>query len=127
MICAQTFRKKVLRFNFLILFIYLFIFRKKPDGCIPGYYFAHGYCYCFLELHLFFFFFFNLFFERREGRQKKKRNISVWLPLACPQQGTGPKPRHAPWLGIEPMTLCLTGQHSIHRATRARAEREILR
>ena len=28
-----------------------FIFRNKADYCIPGYYFAYGYHYCFLELH----------------------------------------------------------------------------
>ena len=30
----------------------IFIFRNKTDYYIPGYYFAHGYRYCFLELHL---------------------------------------------------------------------------
>ena len=31
--------------------ISLFIFRNKTDDCIPGYYFAYGYHYCFLEVH----------------------------------------------------------------------------
>ena len=30
---------------------YLLIFRNKTNYHIPGYYFAYGYCYCFLELH----------------------------------------------------------------------------
>ena len=30
---------------------------------------------------------FYLFLER-EGREKKERNITVWLPLACPLLGT---------------------------------------
>ena len=42
----------------------------------------------------FFSFFFKdfiyLFWERGEGREKKERNIYVWLPLACPQLGTQP-------------------------------------
>ena len=35
--------------------------------------------------------FIYLFLERGEGREKKReRNINVWLPLACPPQGTWP-------------------------------------
>ena len=34
---------------------------------------------------------FYLFLERGEGREKdRERNISVWLPLTCPQLGTWP-------------------------------------
>ena len=36
-------------------------------------------------------------------------------------RGPGPKPRHVPWLGIEPVTLWFAGQHSIHWATPGRA------
>ena len=36
--------------------------------------------------------------------------------------GPGPQPRHVPWLGIKPVTLCFTGQCSIHWATPARAD-----
>ena len=50
---AQTFRKKIFHFNFVIQFIYLFIFRNKTMYCIPGYYFVYGYCYCFLELYFY--------------------------------------------------------------------------
>ena len=55
---------------------------------------------------------------RGEGRE---RNINVWLPLTCPQQGPGPQPRHVPWLGIEPPTLWFAGKHSIHWVAPARA------
>ena len=35
--------------------------------------------------------FIYLFFERGEGREKEReRNITVWLPLACPQLETWP-------------------------------------
>ena len=38
-----------------------------------------------------------LFLERGEGREKQReRNIHVWLPLAHPQPGTRPTPRHVP-------------------------------
>ena len=41
--------------------------------------------------------FIYLFLERGEGRKKKrKRDISVWLPLKCPHWGPGPQPRHVP-------------------------------
>ena len=34
----------------------------------------------------------------------------------APCWGPGQQPRHVPWLGIKPATLCFTGQHSIHWA-----------
>ena len=34
--------------------------------------------------------FIYLFLDRGEGREKKKRNINVWLPLARPLLGTWP-------------------------------------
>ena len=35
--------------------------------------------------------------------------------LHAPHWGPGPKPRHVPWLGIEPETLWFfAGWHSIH-------------
>ena len=45
---GPNFQEKNLSFYFLLQ---LFIFRNKTDYRIPGYYFAYGYCYCFLELH----------------------------------------------------------------------------
>ena len=38
----------------------------------------------------------------------------------APYWGPGLKPRHVPWLGIKPATLCFTGRHPIHWATPAR-------
>ena len=52
-IFGPNFQEKVVRFNFLIQFIYLFIFRNKTDYHIPRYYFAYRYHYCFLELHFY--------------------------------------------------------------------------
>ena len=33
---------------------------------------------------------FYLFLERGEGREKERRETSVWLPLSCPLLGTWP-------------------------------------
>ena len=44
--------------------------------------------------------------------------------LHAPYWRPGPQPRHVPWLGIKPVTLWFTGQHSIHWATPARAQRD---
>ena len=65
-----------------------------------------------------------LFFLEREGKsgRKKRRVISVCgCLLHSPNWGHGLQPRHVPWLGIEPVTLWFTSQHSIHWATPARA------
>ena len=56
---------------------------------------------------------FYLFLERGEGGRGREtlmweRNIN-WLPLACPQPGTWPQPRHVPWPGIEPVTFQFAG------------------
>ena len=40
----------------------------------------------------------------REGKEKEG-NINVWLPLTHLYWGPGLKPRHVPWLGMEPATL----------------------
>ena len=34
---------------------------------------------------------FIYFLERGEGKGERERNISVWLPLMCPQLGTWPE------------------------------------
>ena len=48
--------------------------------------------------------------------------IYMYDCLSCtPYWGLGPQPRHVPWLGIGLATLWLTGQHSIHWATPAKA------
>ena len=64
-----------------------------------------------------------LFLERGEGREKdRERNINVWLPLLHHLLGTCLQPRHVPWLGIGPATLCFAGRCSIHWATPAIAK-----
>ena len=45
--------------------------------------------------------------------------------LHTPYWGPGLQPRHVPWLGIKPVTLWFTGQHSIHWATPARADSHV--
>ena len=67
--------------------------------------------------------FIYLFLERRERREKEReRNTNIWLPPACPpHEGPGPQPRYAPQLGIKPVILWLSGQHSIHWDTPAKA------
>ena len=77
-----------------------------------------------LILSLYFYFlkdFIYLSLEGKGGRQRE-RNIRVWWVLSCaPYQGPGPQSRHVPWLGIEPVTPCFAGWHSIHWAIPARA------
>ena len=76
-----------------------------------------------MVVKLFHFFkdFIYLFLEIGE-RKEKERKTSMCGCLSCaPYRGPGPQPRHVPWLGIEPVTLWFTGQHSIHWATLARA------
>ena len=44
-----------------------------------------------------------------------------------PYWGPGHQPRHVPWLGIKPARLWFTGWYSIHWATPARAEKNIIK
>ena len=61
-----------------------------------------------------------LFLERGEGREKG-RETSMCGCLSCaPTWGPGPQPRHVPWLGIKPATLCFAVQCSIYWVTPAR-------
>ena len=63
-----------------------------------------------------------LFLERGEGREKEReRNTHVCFPLTHPLLGTWPTAQSRARLGIKPVTLWFTGQHSIHWATPARA------
>ena len=65
----------------------------------------------------------SLFLESGEGGRRRGRETSVYGYLSCaPYWGHGPQPRHMPWLGIKPVALWFTGQHSIHWATPARAK-----
>ena len=79
------------------------------------------------NLYNFFEDFIYFFLERGEEREKEReRNINVWEIPGCflhtPNWGPGLKPRHVPWLGIEPATFRFTGWISIHWATPPRAE-----
>ena len=70
--------------------------------------------------------------RRREGERERERNINVWekhwlVASHTPNWGTGPEPRHVPWLGIKLVTFWFTDQHSIHWATPARTERAHLK
>ena len=65
---------------------------------------------------------FIYFLRQGIGRRKRGRETSVCGCLLCALYwGPDLQPRHVPWLGIEPVTLCFTGPHSIHWATPARA------
>ena len=50
--------------------------------------------------------------ERKGGERKRERETLTGYSRMCPNQGLNPQPRHVPWLGIEPATLCCTGQRS---------------
>ena len=60
---------------------------------------------------------------KRKGKGGRKRRIEPliqekhhvdWVPLARPQPGAGPPPRHVPGPGIESATRWSAGQHSVH-------------
>ena len=84
-----------------------------------------------LKRFYFFIYFLNfiyLFLEKGEGRKKEReRNINVWLPLDCPLLGTWPSTQACALTGNLSRDLWCTGQHSIHRATPARADFFIFR
>ena len=73
-------------------------------------------------IYVFFKDFIYLFLERGERRETERETSMCGCLLHTPNWGPGPQPRHVPWLGIEPVTLWLAGQHSIHWATPARAK-----
>ena len=55
-------------------------------------------------------YFIYLFLERGEGKEKEKeRNISVWLPLLCPQLGPWPETQACGLTGNQ------TGDPLVHR------------
>ena len=72
--------------------------------------------------------FYLLIFRKGKGKEEEReRNInmretSISCLLHIPNWGPGPQPRHEPWQRIEPATLQITGQCSIHWATPARAK-----
>ena len=61
---------------------------------------------------------FYLFIFRERAREGER---SMCSGFSCtPNQGLDLQPRHVPWLGIEPVILLFTGQHSIQWATPSR-------
>ena len=94
--------------------IYFFIFKDVDRASTQ---------FCFV------FFFKNLFFYFREGNGGRKRGRETSMCgcfLCTPYWGPAPQLRHVPWLGIKLATLWFTGSHSIHSATPAMAEENIL-
>ena len=85
---------------------------------------------CTHQWHHFIIFFKILFiYFYREGNRGRKtgRETSMCGCLShAGYWGPGLQPRHVPWLGIEPVTLWFSGQHSVHWATPARANDTIL-
>ena len=67
--------------------------------------------------------FIYLFLEKgREGERKsEKPQCVVDSYVRAPYWGPGLQTRYVPWLGIEPVILCFTVQHSTHWATPANA------
>ena len=64
-------------------------------------------------------FYWFIFRERgREGERKGEKHQCV-VASCPPYWGSGLQPKHVPWLGIKPVTLWFSGQHSIHWATQA--------
>ena len=70
--------------------------------------------------------FIYLFLGRGEGREKGRETSMCGCLLHAPYWGSGLQPRHMSWLGIEPATLWSSGHHSVHWATPARAESDLL-
>ena len=65
---------------------------------------------------------FYLFLERRKGKEEvRKRNISVWLPLTCPQLGIWPTIQACALIGNQTGNPLVWSLHSIHWATPAMA------
>ena len=58
----------------------------------------------------------------REGEREGEKHQSVVASHTPHHWGPGLQPRHVPWPGIRPVTLCFIGWHSIHWATPARAK-----
>ena len=80
-----------------------------------------------IELYRYFLGFIFLFLERGKGGKKKgKKHQCVVASHAPPYWGHDPQPRHVPWLGIEPVTFCVTSLSSIHWAIPARVSYTVL-
>ena len=62
-----------------------------------------------------FFLRFYLFIFRERGRERGRETSMHGCFSHAPYWGPGPQPRHVPWLGIQPATLCFTGAQSTER------------
>ena len=74
-------------------------------------------CILFLFLNYLFFY---LFLNKGEGREKGRKTSMCGCLSCAPYWRPDLQTRHMTWLGIEPVTLCFSGLHSIHWATPAR-------
>ena len=59
------------------------------------------------EFFLFLRFYLFIFREGKGGRKRGRETSICGCLLHAPDQGPGPQPRHAPWLGIKPVTCRL--------------------
>ena len=83
--------------------------------------------YMFIDFILVFYFRFYLFiFREGKGGREGEKHHCVVASHVPPTGGPGLLPRHAPWLGIQPASLWIAGQWSIHRVTPARVLRKKL-
>ena len=82
----------------------------------------HNELYHFLNIY-FFICLFVSFLGKGEGKREREgeKHLCVVASYTPHTWGPGLQPRHVPWLGIKPMTLWFTGQHSVHWAIPARA------
>ena len=64
---------------------------------------------------------FYLFIFKEKSDRETSLHQCVVASCVTPHWGLSPQSRHVPWLGIEPVTLWITGRHLIHWATPARA------
>ena len=55
----------------------------------------------------------NLFLEGKGGRKRGRETSMCGCLLHTHYWGPGLQSRHVPWLGMEPMTLCFPGWHSV--------------
>ena len=78
-------------------------------------------CMSLLHTPMFIFLIFYLFLEGKEGKEKERESSVCGCLSHAPYWGPGLQPRHVPWPEIEVVTLWITGLHSIHWATPARA------
>ena len=89
--------------------------------CRLSFYFIDDFLYCAKPFYVFKDCIY-LFSERKGGREREGEKHQCVVASYAPPRGPGPQPRHVPQLGIEPVTHCFTGRHSLHRAMPARAQ-----